>query len=81
MNNILQKTKLNTLKDTSAKRYHNSTDNRLGVIVRLEPLIKVLPILLQLLSSSWVRLITLIVDTQQVVENNYNYMQLIISKT
>jgi hypothetical protein len=81
MNNILQKTKLNTLKDTSAKRHHNSTDNRLGVIVRLEPLIKVLPILLQLLSSSWVRLITLIVDTQQVVENNYNYMQLIISKT
>jgi hypothetical protein len=28
----------------------------------------------------WVRLSTLMVGTQQVVGNNYNYMQLIISK-
>jgi hypothetical protein len=38
------------------------------------------PILLQLLSSSWTRLSTLMVDTHQMVGNNYNYMQLIISK-
>jgi hypothetical protein len=41
MNNVLQKTKLNTLEDTAAERHHNSTGNRLGVIARLELLIEV----------------------------------------
>jgi hypothetical protein len=39
-----------------------------------------MPKLLQLLSSRWARMSTLMVGTQQVVGNNYNYMQLIISK-
>jgi hypothetical protein len=38
------------------------------------------PNLLQFLSNSWTRLNTLMVDTQQVVGNNYTYMQLILSK-
>jgi hypothetical protein len=41
MNNGLQKTKSNTLKDTAAERQYNSTGNRLGVIAQLE-LIEVL---------------------------------------
>jgi hypothetical protein len=40
LNNVLQKTKANTLKDTIAERYHNSTGNRLGVIAHLEFLIE-----------------------------------------
>jgi hypothetical protein len=44
MNNVLQKTKLNTLDDTPAERHHNSTDNRPGVIARLELLIEELQI-------------------------------------
>jgi hypothetical protein len=43
MNNVLQKTKSNTLEDT-AERLHNSTDNRPGVIAHLELLIKILQI-------------------------------------
>jgi hypothetical protein len=40
MNNILQKTKSNTLDKIAAERHHNSTDNWLGVIARLELIIK-----------------------------------------
>jgi hypothetical protein len=29
-NNVLQKTKLNTLEDTAVERHHNSTNNRSG---------------------------------------------------
>jgi hypothetical protein len=36
----LQKTKSNTLESIEAKRHHNSTDNRPGVIARLELLIE-----------------------------------------
>jgi hypothetical protein len=36
MNNVLQKTKSNTVEDTIADRLHNSTGNQLGVIARLE---------------------------------------------
>jgi hypothetical protein len=39
-----------------------------------------MPKLLQLLSGRWERMSTLMVGTQQVVGNNNNYMQLIISK-
>jgi hypothetical protein len=39
-----------------------------------------MPKLLQLLSGRWERMSTLMVGTQQVVGNNYNYMQLKISK-
>jgi hypothetical protein len=39
-NNVLQKTKANTLEDTAAERHHNSIDNRPGVIARLELLIE-----------------------------------------
>jgi hypothetical protein len=42
MNNVLQKTKSNTLKSIAAERLHNSTGNRSGVIARLELLIEVL---------------------------------------
>jgi hypothetical protein len=42
MNNILQKTKSNTLEDIAAEQHHNSIDNRPGVIVHLELLIEVL---------------------------------------
>jgi hypothetical protein len=42
MNNVLQKTKLNTLEDTAVERHHNSTGNRPGIIARLELLIEVL---------------------------------------
>jgi hypothetical protein len=41
MNNVLQKTKLNTLEDTAVERHHNSTSNRPGIIARLELLIEV----------------------------------------
>jgi hypothetical protein len=40
MNNVLQKTKSNTLDKVAAKRLHNSTGNRPGVIARLERLIE-----------------------------------------
>jgi hypothetical protein len=40
----LQKTKLNTLGSIVAERHHNSTDNRPGVIARLEQHIDVLQI-------------------------------------
>jgi hypothetical protein len=40
MNNVLQKTKSNTLDKIAAERHHNSTGNRTGVIARLELLIK-----------------------------------------
>jgi hypothetical protein len=40
MNNILQKTKLNTLDKVAAERLHNSTGNRSGVIALLELLIE-----------------------------------------
>jgi hypothetical protein len=43
-NNVLQKTKSNTLEDTIVKRHHNSTGNRLEVIARLEHHIKELQI-------------------------------------
>jgi hypothetical protein len=35
MNNVLQKTKSNTLDNIAAKWYDNSTDNQPGVIARL----------------------------------------------
>jgi hypothetical protein len=41
-NNVLQKTRSNTLEDTTAERHNNSTDNRPGVIVHLGLLIEVL---------------------------------------
>jgi hypothetical protein len=62
------------------ERHHNTTGNQPGVIACLELLIEVVPILLQLLRSRWARFSTLMVGIQQVVENNYHYMQLIISK-
>jgi hypothetical protein len=74
MSNILQKTKANTLEDAAAERHHNSTGNRLGVIARLELLIRESKNLFQLLSSKFVqqgeiaRLSTLMVGTQQVQE-------------
>jgi hypothetical protein len=40
MNNVLQKTKLNTLEDIASDRLHNPTNNRSGVIARLELLIE-----------------------------------------
>jgi hypothetical protein len=40
MNNILEKTKSKTLKDTAAEILHNSTVNRSGVIAHLELFIK-----------------------------------------
>jgi hypothetical protein len=39
-NNVLQKTKANTLEDTAVEQHHNFIGNRLGVITRLELLIK-----------------------------------------
>jgi hypothetical protein len=36
LNNVLQKIKSTILEDTSMERHHNSTDNRSGVIARLE---------------------------------------------
>jgi hypothetical protein len=50
MNNVLQKTKSNTLEDPIAERLHNSTGNRPGVIARLELLIEKS----QIFFSSWV---------------------------
>jgi hypothetical protein len=44
MNNVLQKTKLNTLKGIAVEWHHNSTDNRLGVIAHLELYVEVLQI-------------------------------------
>jgi hypothetical protein len=44
MNNAIQKTKSNTLEDIAAKRHHNSTGNRPGVISRLVLDIEVLQI-------------------------------------
>jgi hypothetical protein len=40
MNNVLQKTKSNTLDKVAAERLHNSTSNRPGVIAHLELFIK-----------------------------------------
>jgi hypothetical protein len=40
MNNVLEKTKLKTLKDTAAEILHNSIGNRPGVITHVELLIK-----------------------------------------
>jgi hypothetical protein len=40
MNNVLQKTKLNTLKDTTVERLHNSKGNRPELIARLELVIE-----------------------------------------
>jgi hypothetical protein len=39
-NNILQKTKANTLEDTTAEQHHKSTGNRSGVIAHLKSLIE-----------------------------------------
>jgi hypothetical protein len=75
-NNVLQKTKLNTLESIAAERLHNSTCNRLWAITHLEYHIEVLQSLLQLLSSrfEWqgkiARLSILMVGTQQVQELN-----------
>jgi hypothetical protein len=74
LNNVLQKTKVNTLEDTAAERHQNSTCNRSGVIAHLELLIKESQNLFQLPSSRFVRqgeiakLSTLMVGTQQVQE-------------
>jgi hypothetical protein len=51
LNNVLQKTKSNSLDDTTIERHHSSTGNRSGVITRLELLIEKIPNLLQLMSS------------------------------
>jgi hypothetical protein len=51
MNNVLQKTKSNSLDDTAIERHHSSTGNRSGVITHLELLIEKIPNLLQLMSS------------------------------
>jgi hypothetical protein len=40
MNNVFQKTQSNTLDKIAAERHHISTRNRLGVIARLELVIK-----------------------------------------
>jgi hypothetical protein len=40
MNNVLHKTKLNTLKEIGVDRLHNSTGNQPGAIARLELLIE-----------------------------------------
>jgi hypothetical protein len=40
MNNVLQKTKSNTLDKIAAEWHHNSTGNRPGVIARLKLLIE-----------------------------------------
>jgi hypothetical protein len=40
MNNVLQKTKLNTLDKIAVEPHHNSIGNQPGVIVHLELLIK-----------------------------------------
>jgi hypothetical protein len=66
MNNVLHKTKLNTLESIAAERLHNSTSNRSVVIACLEHHIDVLQSLLQLLSGRWARLRTFMVRTQQV---------------
>jgi hypothetical protein len=50
-NNILQKSKSNTLGSIATERHQNSTDNRSGAITRLEHHIEVLQSLLQLLSN------------------------------
>jgi hypothetical protein len=44
MNNVLQKTKLITLEDTTTERLHNYTGNRPGAIACLELLIEVVQI-------------------------------------
>jgi hypothetical protein len=70
----LRKTKSNTLGSIAVERHHNTTDNRPGVIARLELLIEESQNLLQLLSSRFVqhgeiaRLSTLMVGTHQVQE-------------
>jgi hypothetical protein len=40
MNNVLQKTKSNTLNNIAAERHHNYTGNRPGIFARLELIIK-----------------------------------------
>jgi hypothetical protein len=55
MNNDLQKIKSNTLESIAAERHHSTTCNRLGVIARLELLIKKIQNLIQLLSSRFVQ--------------------------
>jgi hypothetical protein len=58
-NNVLQKTKSNTLKDTVVERHHNCTSNRPGVIARLELLIEVLQfffILWVVVGQGWLHL-------------------------
>jgi hypothetical protein len=62
------------------ERHHNSAGNRLGVIARLELLIKVVQMFFSFWAAVGARLSTLMVGTQQVVGHNYNYMQLVISK-
>jgi hypothetical protein len=42
LNNVLQKTKANTLEDMTVERHHNFISNRPGVIARIELLIEVL---------------------------------------
>jgi hypothetical protein len=51
MNNILQKTKSNTLDNITSERLHNSTGNQSEVIAHLKFIIKKITNLLQLLSS------------------------------
>jgi hypothetical protein len=74
MNNVLHKTKSKTLKDIAAKRLHNSTGNRSGVIAHLELLIEESQILFSFSAAGWssmrkiARLSALMVGTQQVVE-------------
>jgi arginyl-tRNA--protein-N-Asp/Glu arginylyltransferase len=58
----LQKTKLNTFKSIAVDRHHNSTDNRLVAIGRLDLLINVL----QSFFSFWAAgLSTFVVGTHQ----------------
>jgi hypothetical protein len=72
-NNVLQKTKLNTRGSIVAERHHNLTCNHLPRTPYHST-----PSLLQLLSSMWAMLSTLMVGIQQVWEK-YD-MQAIIKR-
>jgi hypothetical protein len=73
MNNVLQKTKSNTLDKVAAEWLHNSTSNRPGVITHLKLLRKESQIFFNFWAASLssmgkiARLSTLMVGTQQVV--------------
>jgi hypothetical protein len=65
-NNILQKTKSNTLESIAVERHHNSTDNQPVVIARLELFIDESQIFISFWSIVLAMLSTLMVGIQQV---------------